>query len=218
MFEHVHQGQLARAIFADSKTLITAGMDCTVSVWTLLSTSKTVDLQPRACLFGHNTPITTLAVSRSFSALLSASSDGHVLLWDLNRLKLVRRLTIGRAVEVNHPDVLGGKSDLHYQCASINDVTGVIMLCRARTVSLFTLNGEAVLDQDVCHEPDDVIIACAFYEGSGNEFLERDLIFTGHKRGVVNVCAMSSLRERINLIRPRFGITQSSVANLYWNT
>ena len=70
------------------------------------------------------------------------------------------------------------------------------MLCRARTVSLFTLNGDAVLDQDVCHESDDNIVACAFYEGSGNEFLERDLIFTGHKRGVVNVCAMSTLLEK----------------------
>ena len=45
-----------------------------------------------------------------------------------------------------------------------------------------------MLDQDVCHEPDDMITACAFYEGSGNEYLERDLFFTGHKRGVVNVC------------------------------
>ncbi|KAL8791573.1 MAG: hypothetical protein Q9195_005837 [Heterodermia aff. obscurata] len=50
-------------------------------------------------------------VSRSFSALLSASSDGHVLLWDLNRLKLVRRLAIGERVEVNHPNVLDEESD-----------------------------------------------------------------------------------------------------------
>ena len=54
-------------------------------------------------------------------------------------------------------------------------------------LSLFTLNGEAILDQIVCREADDAIASCAFYEGSGNEFLERDLIFTGHKRGIVNV-------------------------------
>lgn len=75
-------------------------MDCTVSVWALISASKTVDLQPKACLFGHKATITTLAVSRSFSALLSASSDGQVLLWDLNRLKLVRVLAEGTTVEV----------------------------------------------------------------------------------------------------------------------
>ena len=61
------------------------------------------------------------------------------------------------------------------------------MLCRGRTISLFTLNGDPILDQDVCHESDDMITACAFYEGSGNEYLERELTFTGHKRGVVHV-------------------------------
>lgn len=61
------------------------------------------------------------------------------------------------------------------------------MLCRGQNVSLYTLNGELILDQDLCGEGEDAIIACAFYEGSGNEYLERDLIFTGHQRGVVNV-------------------------------
>ena len=42
-----------------------------------------------------------LAVSQSFRALLSASSDGQVLLWDLNRLELVRRLTTGAPIEVS---------------------------------------------------------------------------------------------------------------------
>lgn len=63
----------------------------------------------------------------------------------------------------------------------------MVMLCRARMLSLFTLNGQAILEQSVCREPDDTITSCAFYEGSGNEFLERELIFTGHKRGIVNV-------------------------------
>ena len=187
LFEHVHQGQIACATFADSKTLVTAGMDCTVSVWGLITGPKTVDLQPKACLFGHRASITTLAVSRSFSALLSASSDGQVISWDLNRLKLVRVLAEGAVVEVCDPRNLMSNVAYQVQCACINDVTGMIMLCRARTVSLFTLNGEKVLDQDVCHEPDDRITACAFYEGSGNEYLGRDLVFTGQRRGVVNV-------------------------------
>ena len=61
------------------------------------------------------------------------------------------------------------------------------MLCRGREVALFTLNGEPLLEQHVCVEGDDMVTSCAFYEGSGNEYLEQNLIFTGHKRGVVNV-------------------------------
>ena len=88
-------------LLADSKTLVTAGSDCTISLWTLIITSNSVDLQPKITLFGHRSAVTTLAVSRSFSALLSASSDGQVLLWDINRLELVRRLTSGKPVEVS---------------------------------------------------------------------------------------------------------------------
>lgn len=97
----MHQGQLTYVQFADSKTLVTAGSDCTISTWTVVTDGNSVDLQPKTCLFGHRCAVTMLAVSRSFSALLSASSDGQVLLWDLNRLELVRQLTVGIAVEVS---------------------------------------------------------------------------------------------------------------------
>ncbi len=77
------------------------------------------------------------------------------------------------------------------QCAHVNDVTGVIMLCRGSDVSLWTLNGEQILEQNIHVEGDDTISSCTFYEGSGNEYLERSLIFTGHKKGVVNVSIQS---------------------------
>jgi len=103
--------------------------------------------------------------------MLSASSDGLVLLWDLNRLEFVRKLTTGRTLE----------------CTSINDVTGDIMLCQGQKVALYTLNGELILDQNVCQDHGDYIHSCAFYEGTGNEWVECTLVFTGHGRGVVNI-------------------------------
>ena len=184
-------------LFADSKTLVTAGSDCTVSVWTLVVTASSVDLQPKLTLFGHRSAVTTIAVSKSFSTLLSASSDGQVLLWDLNRLELIRRLTTGSPIEVMispHPKKVEKLTKI--QCARINDVTGVIMLCRGPEISLWTLNGDALLEQNIYVEGDDTIFSCAFYEGSGNEYLERNLIFTGHKKGVVNVSALNFYRNR----------------------
>ncbi|KAL8669327.1 MAG: hypothetical protein Q9168_006073 [Polycauliona sp. 1 TL-2023] len=170
LFEHVHVGQLSCVLFADSKTLITAGYDCVVSVWGVNHTAKTVEMQPTGSLFGHRTPITTLAVSASFRTLLSASDDGQVLLWDLNRLEIIRKLSSG--------DPVTG--------ARIHDVNGTIMICRGPVLLLYTLNGEIIIDQQICTE-DDTIVSCAFYEGSGNDYLERNLVFTGHRRGVVNI-------------------------------
>ena len=188
LFEHVHQGQLTSVLFADSKTLVTAGSDCTISVWTLIIAPNSVDLQPKITLFGHRSAVTTLAASRSFSTLLSASSDGQVLLWDLNRLELIRRLMSGKPVELSFmPMFEDVEKQINTQCARINDVTGVIIICRGPEVSLWTLNGDLLLEQSIYVEGDDTISCCAFYEGSGNEYLERNLIFTGHKKGVVNV-------------------------------
>ncbi|KAH7126363.1 hypothetical protein B0J13DRAFT_454708 [Dactylonectria estremocensis] len=172
LFENLHIGQISCACFADSKTLITAGEDCVVSVYAVQSPSgKPVELLPRSSLFGHKTPVTTIAVSKAFSTFLTVSSDGQAFLWDLNRLSFIRKLPLVRPVE----------------CARINDISGEIMLCSGPNVLLYTLNGTLLLDQNLCFEQDDYIHSCAFYEGAGNEWLESYLIFTGHKRGRVNV-------------------------------
>ena len=90
VFEQTHQKSINTAIFADPDTLVTASDDCTVSVWTVVSTERGVDLQPRPrSLFGHQTPVTILAASRVFVTLLSASVDNNVILWDLNRLEKI---------------------------------------------------------------------------------------------------------------------------------
>ncbi|KAL8716445.1 MAG: hypothetical protein Q9220_000352 [cf. Caloplaca sp. 1 TL-2023] len=177
LFEHVHVSQLSCVTFVESQTLITAGDDCVVTVWGVNYTASTVELQPKGSLFGHRTAVNILATSPSFRTLLSASTDGAVLLWDLNRLEILRKLTSGPSVS----------------CARIHDVNGTIMICRGPHLTLYTLNGELILDQNVCTE-DDAIISCAFYEGSGNDFLERNLIFTGHRRGVVNIWNMTTRR------------------------
>ncbi|CEL03078.1 Putative Beige/beach domain protein [Aspergillus calidoustus] len=186
-FEHLHVGQLSCAAFADSRTLVTAGTDCTISIWTFTATAKSVDLQPAGSLFGHRSSVATLAVSRSFSTLLSASLDGQLMLWDLNRQCFVRELPAKGPVD----------------CARINDVTGEIAVCRGNRLSLYTLNGALLLEQTVCDSTDDKTLACVFYEGVGDEWQERDLLFTGHRRGVVNIWSkiMRNGRFELELIR-----------------
>lgn len=54
---------------------------------------------------------------------------------------------------------------------------------------MYTLNGDVLVDQPVCESPDDHVLSCVFYEGVQNEWLERELVLTGHTRGVVNIWA-----------------------------
>ncbi|KAH8886705.1 beach-domain-containing protein [Thozetella sp. PMI_491] len=174
LFENLHIGQISTLTFADSKTLITAGEDCVVSVYSIVtSVGKPVELNQRSSLFGHKTPVTTIAVSKALSTFVTVSQDGIAFLWDLNSLEFIRKLPLARPVE----------------CARIHDVSGEIMLCSGPNLTLYSLNGDMILDQNVCgaEGQDDFIQSCAFYEGAQNEWLENFLIFTGHKRGRVNV-------------------------------
>ena len=170
--EHVHQTQVSCVLVLDSKTLITAGMDSTIAVWTMEHSSKTITLAPKTYFFGHGTAINVLTASPAFATLLSASTDGQILLWDLNRLQAIRELSRGKPV----------------QCACINDVTGDILICHKTTMILFTLNGEPIAERSIFPgNQEDILYSCAFYEGPGNKYLARQLIFSGHKRGVVHV-------------------------------
>lgn len=172
LFENLHIGQISCAAFADSKTLITAGEDCVVSVYAMQTTpGKPVELLPRSSVFGHKTPVTTIAVSKTFSTFMTASSDGQAFLWDLNQLSFIRKLPLVRPVE----------------CATINNISGEVMLCSGPNVIIYSLNGSLILDQNVCLESDDYVHSCAFYEGAGNEWMENYLVFTGHRRGRVNI-------------------------------
>ena len=170
--EHVHQTQISALLVIDSKTLVTAGVDSTIAVWTVVSSPKSVTLIPKQNFFGHNSAINVLAASRAFATLMSASIDGQILLWDLNRLNLVRKL----------------KKDEAVVCARVNDVTADLLICHKQSLALFTLNGDRIAARDIIQpNSDDAIHSCAFYEGSGNKYLTRQLIFTGHQRGIVNV-------------------------------
>lgn len=177
LFEHVHVTQISCVLFVDFQTLITAGEDCVISIWGVVYTgNKSVDLHPKGSLFGHHTPVTVLAASRSFRTLLSAAEDGQVLLWDLNRLEIVRRLSKGKE---------------SVTCAKVNDVNGHILVCRRREVGIFTLNGEVVVERELTQEEGGAVVSCAFFEGSGVGWLKRELVFTGHAIGVVNVSFFS---------------------------
>ncbi|KAJ8112184.1 hypothetical protein OPT61_g5395 [Boeremia exigua] len=181
LFEHLHSGQLTTSLFVDGRTLITAGTDCTLAVWNVVRAEKGhIELQHMTSLFGHKSPVVSLAASRAFSAFLSADQGGKVFLWDLNRNEFVRELDLGAQHRRSRTPV---------QAARINSATGHIALAIGPRLVITTLNGTVLLDEDICDGADDTdgIVCLAVYEGVGNEWCERELIFTGHRRGIVKI-------------------------------
>lgn len=181
LYEQFHIGPITTALFADARTLVTAGADCTIGVWAVGTGGDGVELTSRTYLFGHRTPVEKLAASRACSTLVSADEGGRVLVWDLNRYECVRVLRDPGAGE-------GDKGKV--TAMQVSNTTGHILLCCGAWVALYTLNGELLVRQRVC-EDEDATLCCAFYEGLKNEWVERELVFTGHGRGVVNVSLTS---------------------------
>jgi beige protein homolog 1 len=188
--ENFHIGPPSAAVFVDSRTLVTAGSDAVVSVWNVkVSGPKSVVVTQRESLFGHRAPITVVAASKSLAALLSADSLGRVLLWDLNRSEFVRELQSA------------GDASGEVRAAKISAATGEIVLAVGRRVRLFALNGKLLLECDVCDEkyPGDYVTSCAWYEGLRGEWVERILLFTGHRNGVVRVWTKSTIQGKWKL-------------------
>lgn len=180
IYEQFHIGPITNCVFADPRTLITGGADGTLGVWEVSSTAETVDVNQQTYLFGHRTSISIIAASRSFSVIVSASIDGQVITWDLNLFECIRILRpIGAAVT---------------KCVKVNNATGHIMLCCGADVLLYSLNGHLLVKQRVCDTADESIESCAFYEG-GSEWVEKLMLVTGHKRGIVKIWSLVTLAD-----------------------
>ncbi|KAF2673022.1 beige/BEACH domain-containing protein [Microthyrium microscopicum] len=194
LYENFHIGPPSAAVFVDGKTLITAGSDSVITIWNIsLMTAPSsvvvggvgapkvtaVDVNQRDSLFGHRFPITLLVASKSLSTLLSADTSGRTLLWDLNRNEFVREL---------HPASPAPHLPAHeIRAARISAATGDIALASHRSLTLYSLNGNLLLSRDVCDAADtsDSLTSIAWYEGLRGEWVQRILLFTGHKNGMV---------------------------------
>ncbi|EMR10041.1 hypothetical protein PNEG_01795 [Pneumocystis murina B123] len=189
-FHKLHLKQVTCACFIEPYTLITGSNDCIIYIWSIIQ-GKTINLKLKNYLRGHFKPIISLDSSKSFSIIVSGSEDGLVIEWDLNRACYVRTLE---------------KSNNPIQCISINDANGDIAACSEMTISIWTINGDLLLRQNIGFSQNDIIFSCKFYEGINYEWLECDLIFTGHNFGIVQIWNISWKTKNGKLIRELINI------------
>lgn len=96
------------AVFADQDTLVTGSADSILRIWHLshgtssVAFSGTHNMRHRKgrepllslthLLRGHNASVLCIQTSRTWSIVISGSSDGSAILWDLNRGTYVRSI------------------------------------------------------------------------------------------------------------------------------
>lgn len=144
--------------------IVLASDDTTLSVSKLaVLKDRTIALQSQVFLRGHMREITASVVSDAFSVIISGDADGVALMFDLNRHEFVRMLH---------------KGDLPVAALAITKSTGHVIVCYAREMYLFSING-CILARAVLPPDHGDIISCTAHND--------DTIFTGHKNGLAVV-------------------------------
>ena len=149
-----------------------------------------VELRPKSMLFGHSHPIAAMAVADSLRVLVSASSNGRILIHDLNDLKLIRELTNVQSFDVSYffvPTV-----SYTMQCLSIDDSTGHILVCSGGTMHLWSLNGRLLCEQQISERKPDRIVSCAFSSINVDAGYSEPFILTGQSQGTIKVSSVNN--------------------------
>lgn len=180
LFECFHLGPVAAVVFVDSRSMVTAGADAVVTVWTVTYSKSNVTVEQRTSLFGHRAPVTGVVCSKAYSTLVSCDAEGRVLMWDLNRCEFVREIV---------------KKGPEVRCAKICASTGDVTLAVGRKVAVYGLNSRLFVERDVCEGERDEVLTLAWYDRAKGEWSRRNLLFTGHLNGVVKVSFLSPIND-----------------------
>ncbi|KAJ3299646.1 hypothetical protein HK104_007865 [Borealophlyctis nickersoniae] len=171
VFENLHVGRINCAVFVNRDNVITGGSDAVICVWTYIHGKKS-DFILESTLRGHQDTVLALAVSKSFSIIVSGASDNTAIVWDLHRRAFVRSLA-------GH--------DGPVVAVSINDNTGDIGTATTTSVRIWTINGDLLISKCISMSLSDNILCCLLYEGKPSEINHTTLVFTGHRKGVVKI-------------------------------
>ncbi|EPY52909.1 beige protein [Schizosaccharomyces cryophilus OY26] len=175
VFEELHSDKITHLLVCDERTFLTASSDLTLRLWQL-SDSKPVRLSSKKVLYGHRANITSVAVCKAFSIIVSGDETGHLMVWDLNRAEFVRSVRVFRqsiqTISVNARNGEIAFSAGH--CCCIIDINGKVLV-KDTLSRIYNSN----LNEDIC--------SSCFYTGANSEWLNKDLFLTGHEDGIVRI-------------------------------
>ncbi|EQC38685.1 hypothetical protein SDRG_04381 [Saprolegnia diclina VS20] len=160
---------------ADGRTIVTIDARAPIlHVWFfkakvhLTRTGAAMSLHSTLAAPQHGSRITAAAVSRAYSILLSGCSSGHVLVWDLNRLVVVRK-------------VLSAPTPI--VAVAIHDIVGDVVVATAHTWYVGDVNGDVYASG----ETSVAISALCVSSHDAAAWSVETLLVTGHVDGTVRL-------------------------------
>lgn len=88
------------AAFIDSQQLATASAEGVITIWHIrnpigsTAVAEKSRLTAETTLRGHDDIVTGFVSSSAWSVLVSTSHDGSAIVWDMNRMRFIRRIVV----------------------------------------------------------------------------------------------------------------------------
>lgn len=137
LFMNLHSADITTLLQIGNKQLVTGSSEGVIHVWKC-TMKPALMVSNQHILRGHFAPITSFAYCKTFKICLSVDTDGVIILWDFARFTFVRKIPLPVSSE---------KSKV---LVTISNDTGNIYTVHstkyANTVSIFTINGEKILE------------------------------------------------------------------------
>lgn len=157
-----------------------------------LPMSNNSPLQLQQALCAHTQGVTCLAVSQSYSLVVSASKDRTVIFWDLTSLEYVRQL----------PELPAPATALH-----INDMSGEVVTAVGVILTVWSINGDCLAAVNTSHAYPDTILSITSPQVP--DWTEAGWYLTGHQSGEIRMWRMlfdsHSSTNRMSLLRTQSG-------------
>lgn len=160
IFPSLHAQPITQCVSV-SNMLVMGSEDTTLSILKLGAyKNNQLSIEGQSYLRGHSSAISSLAVSATYSLILSGDSSGLVLVHDLNRDQLVRKLH---------------QSQDPVCALAISELSGYLVVCSARTINVFTVNGHLLATANLSNNQQPIVTATVSASGA--------ILYTGHESG-----------------------------------
>lgn len=177
---------------SNAYVIITGGLDGVVSVWHLKKDQANSWLIDQVCSFsGHSDSITSVDINLLFGVIVSGSSDGKAILWDLgkkiyyctlspNPNEKEMKLSKGPQILDRQERYMPSTSPTPIASVNINTETGDIYVINGRNIQLYSINGD-FLAETVIPEAYGTP-TCALATSCG-DYQSGITLLTGHNNG-----------------------------------